>query len=54
MSAKKLDRKELRKRINEIKSQEGLDLAHNSEDDLLYELIEQFCPTWVITSLSNL
>ena len=49
--------KELKQKVDDIIAISGDDeAAHSREDDLLIELISEFCPDWVkkeITRLSN-
>lgn len=55
MNTKKLDRKELHKRVNEVLEVDvDYELQHGLEDRLHLEIIKQFCPSWVLTEVKRL
>lgn len=46
---------ELKKAVDDIVSQAGDDeRAHSAEDDLHLEIIEKFCPSWVVAEIKRL
>jgi hypothetical protein len=50
-----MSEEDLKKRVNEIISHADDDeRAHSEEDDLHLELIEAFCPEWVVKEVERL
>ena len=50
-----MNRKELKEKVNRvIDMAEDDEVAHGAEDDLHIEIIEAFCPIWVIKEVNRL
>lgn len=47
--------KELEKRVDKIIEMSGdAEAAHSAEDELHLELIEEFCPEWIVKEVKRL